>query len=90
MFWVAVVQHFALHENHVDTRVMFVTYVPKERIPSEKIFPTLELCSCTRIMIYAGVCMCGYECMRVCVRADTHVTFSYIICVYLQNLIIAQ
>ena len=48
---------------------------------------TLELC--TRIIKYAGVCMCGYECMRACVRADIHVTFSYI-CVYLQNLIIAQ
>ena len=49
MLWVAVVQHYALHKNHVDPVVMFVTYVPKERIPSERILPTLELCFCTII-----------------------------------------
>ena len=69
MFWVAVVQHYALHENHVDTRVMFVTYVPKERIPSKKIFPNTGVMFVYYNIKYAGVCMCGYDCMCACVCA---------------------
>ena len=73
MFWVAVVQHLALHDEHVDTRVMFVTYVRKERIPSEKIFPNTGVMFVYYDIKYAGVCTWGYDCMCACVCACVRV-----------------